>query len=334
MTHVLGLDAGNTKTVALLARLDGEIVGSGRAGCGDIYGAGSSGVYGTGSPELALAAVEAAISGALGNCHPAAIAASCFSMAGADWPEDYELIRAELARRGFRQNVAIYNDAIGALRAGSPDGYGVAVACGTGTATGARAPDGRWWHTSYWQEPQGAHELGRMTLDAVYRAELGLEPPTALTARVLAWFPAETVEQVLHAMTARVSPGRPDLGRLARGLLDEAAAGDATARRLVQTHGTAMGEYALVAARRVGLAHSDFTLVMAGSVLRHPAPELKEALVARVRAEVPGVRPVLSRFEPVVGAVLLALEQAGVSVDEAVLARMAASLPPAALFAT
>ena len=39
MPHVLDVDAGNTKTVALVALLDGTIVGSGRAGCGDIYGA-------------------------------------------------------------------------------------------------------------------------------------------------------------------------------------------------------------------------------------------------------------------------------------------------------
>src|SRR6185312_1179927 len=38
MSYVLGVDAGNTKTVALVARLDGTVVGAGRAGCGDIYG--------------------------------------------------------------------------------------------------------------------------------------------------------------------------------------------------------------------------------------------------------------------------------------------------------
>jgi hypothetical protein len=43
---------------------------------------------------------------------------------------------------------------------------------------------------------------------------------------------------------------------------------------------------------------------------------------------------VMSRFEPVVGAVLLALEAAGAAPDEAVVERLAATLPPAALFAT
>src|SRR5262249_58391321 len=100
----------------------------------------------------------------------------------------------------------------------------------------------------YWraQHAQGASELGQMALDSVYRAELGLEPPTRLTARVLELFEAQTVEQVLHQMTARVRRARPDLGYLARGLLDEAGLGDATALRIVRAHGTALGEYALL----------------------------------------------------------------------------------------
>ena len=330
MTHVLGLDAGNTKTVALVAQLDGTIIGSGRGGCGDIYGAGS--------PEAAMVQVESALAGALAGAGQGldlgSLAAACCSMAGADWPEDFELIRCELEARGLKRNVSIYNDAFGALRAGTPDGFGVAVACGTGTATGARAPDGRLWHNSYWQVPQGAHDLAQMALDAVYRAELGLDPPTRLKQRVLEFFKLPTVEQVLHRTTARNQPPNPDLGPLARVVLDEAHAGDPAAVSIAQRHGAALGDYALVAARRVGLEQTDFALVMAGGVLRHPTNVMKAALIERVRASAPGVRPVMSRFEPVAGAVLLALEAAGVTPDEPLLARLSASLPPAALFAT
>ena len=262
------------------------------------------------------------------------LAAACFSMAGADWPEDFALLRAELEQRGLGQGLSIYNDAIGALRAGSPDGYGVSVVCGTGAAVGARAPDGRLWHTSYWQEPQGAHDLGGQALRAVYRAELGLDPPTTLTRRVLEFYKQPRVEDVLHLLTARVRQPNPDVGGLARALLDEAAAGDATAHRLVAAHGAALGDYALVAARRVGLEHAPFTLVLAGGVLRHASDLLPSAVVARVRRDSPAVRPVVSRLEPVAGAALLALEDAGVGVDAGLLERLAASLPPAALFET
>lgn len=331
MSYVLGLDAGNTKTIALVARGDGVIVGSGRAGCGDIYAR---------SPELALAEVDAAIDGALGGETPfarrGALAAACFSMAGADWPEDYALLHAALTSRGLDlgERLLIYNDAIGALRAGAPDGVGVSVVCGTGAAVGARASDGRLWHSSWWQEPQGADQLGKKALRAVYRAELGLAPATSLTRRVLDFFAASDVEAVLHGQTARLREPGPPVAQLARVLLDEADGGDPTARQIVSEHGAELGDFALVAARRVGLDRAPFTLVLAGGVLRHACDLLPAALIDRVRAAVPGVRPVVNRLEPAAGALLFALEAAGVTFDAALVARLEASLPPAALFET
>jgi N-acetylglucosamine kinase-like BadF-type ATPase len=327
MDYVLGVDGGNTKTIALVANCDGVIAGSGRGGCSDIHGAGS--------PEAALVQLDAAVSGALQSAgvEPGQLAAAAFSLAGADWPEDFALLRAALGQRGFARNLEIVNDGLGGLRAGSPDGCGVAVVCGTGVATSARAPGGRVWWSSYWQEPQGALELGEKTLRAVYRAELGLDPPTALTGRVLAHFGVETVEEVLHRMTARQRP-RAYIDRLAPALLDEAAGGDAVARAIVQAHGAALGDYALIAARKVGLDSGPFHLVLSGGVLRHPTHLLRDALVERVRAAVPGVRPISSRLEPAAGAVLLALDAAGRAVDPPLLERLSASLPEAALFST
>ena len=87
---------------------------------------------------------------------------------------NYNLLSQNLQEggRGYGQRIVIVNDAMGALRAGSPDGTGVVVACGTGAAVGARHPDGRIWHSSFWQEVQGADELSLSALRAVYRAEL------------------------------------------------------------------------------------------------------------------------------------------------------------------
>jgi hypothetical protein len=53
-----------------------------------------------------------------------------------------------------------------------------------------------------------------------------------------------------------------------------------------------------------------------------------------VRAAAPNVQVVDSRFEPVVGALFLALELAGVAIDASLLARLTPTLPPATFFAT
>ena len=151
---------------------------------------------------------------------------------------------------------------------------------------------------------------------------------------MLEFFGLSDVERVLHHLTARGDEPQQDISQLARALLDEAHSGDATARRVVQEHGSALGDYALVAARRVGIAATPFALVLAGGVLRHTSSLLREALIARVQAAAPGVRPLVSRFEPAVGALFLALEAAGIAIDQPLRARLASTLPPAEFFAT
>lgn len=335
--YVLGVDGGNTKTIALVAALSGEIAGRGRAGSGDIYASLHEGAEA--SAEAALGAIERAAHAAIADAEgaPDDLAATVLSLAGADWPEDFALLRAEAVRRGLGRRVGVVNDALGALRAGSAEGWGVAVACGTGAATGARSRAGTVWHASFWQEAGGAWRLSEETLRLVYRSELRIDPPTALTALVPPLLGAGSVEELLHMLTRRA--GRVEVdglarGRLVRGLLGAAEEGDAPARAVVLAHGAELGDYALVAARKVGILGQPFPLVLAGGVLRHPCRLLADALVARVRERAPDCLPRLSGLEPAVGAVLLGLQAAGIAIDDALLARLRGSLPEASLFET
>ena len=74
MTRVLGVDGGNSKTLAVVADGGGQVLASGRSGCGDIYGAAS--------PEAALDAIAQAAAPALDEL----VDAAAFSLAGADCP--------------------------------------------------------------------------------------------------------------------------------------------------------------------------------------------------------------------------------------------------------
>lgn len=335
--YVLGVDGGNTKTIALVATHHGEIVGRGRSGCGDIYGHLSLGP--ARSAEVALSQVETSVGHALAHAgiKAADITYGVFSMAGADWPEDFDLLRREMLSRSFGSAVMVVNDAIGALRAGTIDGMGVSVVCGTGLAIGARATSDKVWHHSFWQEGGGSLYLGQKALRAVYRAELGINPPTALTGRVLQVFGQSSVDELLHRLTRR--EGRIDasaavLGDVTRALLDEASGGDPVAVGLVREYAAMVGDYALAAARRVGIEREAFPLVLAGGVLRNPSPHLTEGIVERVKLVSPAATPVNSRFEPAVGAVLLALEAVGTQVDELLLARLLPALPEPSLYLT
>lgn len=336
MPYVLAVDGGNTKTIALVAALDGTILGAGRGGCGDIYNAGSE-ADGSDSPDAAIANIEFAVLSALRAAQVQAsdLVTGVFSMAGADWPEDFALLQAAMTIRGFGQIIFVQNDALGVLHAGSSEHVGVSVVCGTGAATGARGPDGRTWHSSTWQDQvQGGGQLGQQTLHAIYRSALGIEPLTTLTQRILDFYDLDTVEEVLHLFTNRLKSVPGNVDQLTPILLDEAQTGDVVACAIVEEHGRALGNYALAGARCVGIEGTDFTLVLAGGVFRHPSSLLADAIIERVRTTSPLVRPTHCRFEPIIGVLFTALEMAGVIIDNELLERLAPTIPSPVLFRT
>ncbi len=336
MHCVLGVDGGNTKTLALVSALDGRILGVGRGGCGDIYNAPAT----PESPDSASAAVaniEYAVLSALRMAQAEAsdLVAGAFNMAGADWPEDFALLRGAMEERGFGRTIIVQNDALGVLHAGVSSAVGVSLICGTGAAIGARAPDGRTWHTSHWQDDvQGSQQLAQRALVSVYRSDLGIEPPTTLTARVLESFHLDSVEALLHLFTGREREAPDNIDRLTPILLDEAEAGDIVAQNIVQQHGRGLGEYVLAAARRVGIEQTAFPLVLAGGIFHHPSPYLRDVIMEHVRQTAPLVRQVPCRFEPVIGVLFAALEAAGVLVNEAHIASLLPTIPSTSFFAT
>ena len=301
---LLGVDGGNTKTIAVVAAADGTVVGVGAAGCGDIHNAAS--------PDAGLDEIHRACETALasGGAHADELTASAFSLAGADWPEDFELLRSGLAARlGLATAPLVVNDAIGAIRCGTDDGVGVAVVCGTHGTAGARNGAGDVYHFGFWPDDTGASGLGSEALAAIWRAELGIGPETSLTGRALSRWGARDPIELLHAFTRLVEPGiaASERALFADAVLDEAEAGDAVATDIVRLAGTRLGDYARISAARTGQVGSRFPLVLAGGVLRHPSVLLRDSILGRV----PDAAPIYPSAEPVVGAVLLGADSIG-----------------------
>jgi N-acetylglucosamine kinase-like BadF-type ATPase len=303
----MGVDAGNTKTLAVVADGTGRVLGYGRSTSANIYV----------NFDGAVAALKEAFGAALEMAGVNHLDHLAVSAAGADWPEDFVALRGAVHAAslvGDSSKLSVVNDAVGALWSGSTTGEGVAVAVGTSAGTAARLGE-TVWHSGYWQEPEGAVQLGQQTLRAVYRAELELYPKTSLTNVVLKHFQVDRVEALLHAFTARGSSlGTNDIGRLARLLLDEAQRGDGVACQLVLQHAASLGDYAVVAARKVGFSRAvseSFPLILTGGVMRHRSSILKDALVARVHEHFPGAKLQSPDFEPVGGAVCVALNALG-----------------------
>ena len=121
MRHVIGIDAGGTKTVGLLADETGAVLAKTIGDGANLI------VHG----ELVVEKALFQVIDALDSSTP--IDALCLGIAGFDRPGEEEVIRGVLRRLGIRQEVRIVNYATVALVAGAPNGIGIVVASGTGS---------------------------------------------------------------------------------------------------------------------------------------------------------------------------------------------------------
>src|SRR5258705_13751437 len=150
--HVLGIDAGGTKTVCLLADEQGTIVSEGRGGGANLQSSGELAVEKVLHEVMEIAIGDRAIT-------PSAI---CLGIAGVDRENDERTVRAIMRRIGYKSRVLVVNDALIALVAGAEDSPGIVVIAGTGSivygrnAAGEAARAGGWGHmigdegSGYW----------------------------------------------------------------------------------------------------------------------------------------------------------------------------------------
>ena len=194
MRHVLGIDAGGTKTRALLADETGRVVGRGAGGGANLKTHGELEVEKVLHRVIEEAEAEA-------GTKPDAVA---LGIAGADRPEDHVVLRSILRRIGFRQRVLVTNDARIALVAGSPSRVGLALICGTGSiawgqnAAGEIARAGGWgWQVG---DEGSGFWIGLRAVRAALRASDGRGPSTDLVRPLLDHFEMTGVEDIVRVI--------------------------------------------------------------------------------------------------------------------------------------
>ena len=300
--HVLGIDAGGTKTVCLLADAQGAIVSEGRGAGANLHTAG----------ELAVEKVlHEAMETAIGDraITPAAI---CLGIAGVDRDDEARTVRAIMRRIGYKSRVLVVNDALIGLVAGARDEPGIAINAGTGSIAYGRnanfeaARAGGWGHiigdegSGYW--------IGRESLAAVMRAADGRGPETRLTGEILAHFNVDDESRLPRIVYDRELPrvSVAALGPIAQRVAEQ---GDAVGGRILERAADELALAARSVATRLEMRGDAFTFYLAGGVFR-VVPWLAEELPRRLVEVAPRAQARILLEEPAVGAVWLALAEA------------------------
>jgi N-acetylglucosamine kinase len=302
MFHVLGIDAGGTKTVCLLADEHGHVIAEGRAGGANLQAVGELQVE-----KILHEVMEEAMGDR--DIVPAAI---CLGIAGVDRADDSAIVQAIMKRIGYKARVLVVNDALVALEAGAPDQPGVVVISGTGSisygrnAAGESARSGGWGYvlgdegSGYW--------IGRAALRAVLRESDHRGPQTALTPLLLAHFGVNRAQGLIHEVYhTNLKPAA--IGALAQCVSAAFSQGDPVAIGILRGAANELEASALSVARRLALVGTPFPFILAGGIFR-AVPWLEEEMTRRLPVASPQSRAVLLNREPAHGAVALALQEA------------------------
>jgi N-acetylglucosamine kinase-like BadF-type ATPase len=165
------------------------------------------------------------------------------------------------------------------------------------------------------------------------RGEDGRGQPTILTHLVLTKLGFPTVEAMMRAhTTGKIS--HADYFSLCPIVFDAAVQGDAVACEIIEKQGRILAEYATALIRRFDMRDVVFDVVLAGGVFRGRGPLLVDTITQAVHRIAPSANIVRAKFEPAVGALLLAYDAVGLRVTDTLLKNLSATLPGTNFFDT
>lgn len=322
---ILAIDQGGSKTVALVADKAGRILGIG-AGFGACH-------FGDGL-EKAMKAVVMAVDEAMAQAGLVYSDVSCISagLAGANWPEEIEMLESSLQNCFGIENVTVYNDCLIAMRGGTDNPNSIVLCGGTGLNCAVTTDTGvvRVYNNYVDDMDQGGGSLGARTLLAVFQSEIGILPPTVLRERTLKFFGLDKVDDMLLGYQRKLL-NKP-LKDVAFILFEAADQSDKVALSVIYDMGISLSRYVVAGAQYYGLMGKPFDVVLSGGIFKARNTLLQETICTQVHRTAITASIINAEYEPIVGALVMGLEKIlGDKMDDAIRANCRRSAANAGL---
>jgi N-acetylglucosamine kinase-like BadF-type ATPase len=325
VSSLLSIDAGQTSTKAMVASVDGTVLGSGQGGPTVHY-------LSEGGPEKNRTSVQGAIWAALtdGRVDAASVVSVGFGSTGIDPNGEevatiHEIIREVVSPKAIRVVTDTYTNLMGAsggepgvvvIAGGGAIGYGLTADQDTAISNGF----------GYWLGDEGsAFWIGMRAIELACRASDRRAGPTALEQIVLDHFGIERM-RLLPRIVYRAGFNREQISFLAPKIAEAAKQGDEPARSI---YSLAARELALTAA---GILRQQYqpgepAMVYPTGGVFTEADLVRTPFETELAALWPTAEVRDPRFPPVVGGLSVAARAVDVTVDEAWLQRVEDSLP-------
>lgn len=301
---LLGVDGGSSKARALLATLDGEVVGTGL----------TTGVnYQAVGLRAAVAAIEKAVHKAFQSAalrpEDCPIVVGCFGLAGVGRPADRRRWEVRLRRQRLAQRVIIVSDAELVLAAGCPAGWGIALIAGTGSICVGRTPDGRELRVGGWGYLLGdegsGFALALQALRLAVRAADGRAAADPILRAALEFWGLREPNDLIELVYRRYRTAPSAIASFARRVVELAEHGESIALALLEHAADELAQHIVTVAARLGLDNPP--LAFAGGLLVN-SRLLRESVCRRIGRAPETVQVV---DDPALGALRLAQRATG-----------------------
>lgn len=308
MKYLIAVDGGGTKTEAVLAGCYGNVLAT-------AITTGSNPLF-VGNEE-AVQAVAGSVETIRGDIDPKDICRIVIAVPGIRGCR--EQIASELGVP--RETVSFHPDDFSVFYGALAKDHGVVTLAGTGSFTIGVSLSGQQATVGGWGPIIGdmgsGQWIGTKALEAVTREFDRLGPETDLTEKILEHYRIEKVWQLRRSVT-------PGVAYLAPLVKEAAEEGDDVALSIIEGAAKGLAEMAVAVIERLGLDDDCYNLALTGGI-----SEFGEILLGRfeeyIRRSCQEISIVRPRFQPVIGALLIAMRETGVLWTEETLRNLEAS---------
>lgn len=297
MTIVVGVDAGGTRTVAVVADGDRPLA---RA-------EGPAGAVRPGRAMAAAGTIATAVRAALVQTGRVRGDVLVVGASGVGRDDERQALRDALRMEALAERLIVTTDIEIALVAAFGDGPGIVLLSGTGSFAVGRDSNGvqhRQGGYGWRMGDEGsAYAVGEAALRAVGRAEDGRGPGTALTLALRRQTRSASFNNLVRWSVAATPT---EVAGLASAVVEAASAGDEVAGAIV-SHAAETLATLVAGVPGVGSAGTPVPVALAGGFLAQP---VFRAAVRKALERQPGTAPLDAPVDPVAGALALGLRAA------------------------
>jgi len=315
MEYLIGVDGGGTKTNAVVAKSNGEIVCGVQSGVSNFQRVGSEGINEVCQDILNQLEQKKKIKSNQ-------IKYWALGLAGAGRIEDQNAVCQTVESLGFQECVSAQSDAYIALMGAFSGRSGIIVIAGTGSICFGLDEEGNLHRSGGWgyllgDEGSGFF-VGHQGLLAALKDLDDRGEKTILRERIEQAFNLSSIDQVVRKMYIENKIQKEDIANLAPIVFECMHEGDEVANSIVTKTSRKIAKMITAVGKKMNKIEKSIEVAYIGSVFKQ-----KDVLLPPIRIQLQNyftdVEINEPRFEPAIGAVIWALKEKNIQIDETIL---------------